>query len=139
MLALASVWIGLLTLLLAVGIVVHRPWMTDLTVLLVLYFGSPGAMCLAGLVLWAHRKEGNEDAGLQGQRRQAKIAIGMSLVAAAIVYLLIIFSTKIDRVERTAVPGGKSSLVHEEDPRSNARYPGQVISCHGDYRDRRVH
>lgn len=97
MLALLSVWISLATLLIALTMVVYRPAFHDVPVALVLWFGAPGAMCLAGLVLWAHRKDDRSDPGLNAQRTQAKVAIGLSLAAAALVYLLIIFSTKIDR------------------------------------------
>lgn len=99
MLALTSVWIGLLSLLLAGTMVLHRPVFTDWTVTLVLYFGSPGAMCLAGLVLWALRKEDFDDGGVAAQRLQAKVAIALALFAAAIVYLLIIYSAKLEPVE----------------------------------------
>jgi hypothetical protein len=64
----------------------------------VLYFGSPGAICLAGLVLWAYRNHGRDDPATQNQRLQAKIAIGLALVAAAIVYGLILFSQKFEPV-----------------------------------------
>lgn len=55
MLALISVWLGLLTFVLAATMVVYRPAMTDLTVPLVLWLGSPGSMCL-------ERPSGAEDA-----------------------------------------------------------------------------
>ena len=96
MLALTSVWIALATLVLAGAMAVYRPCMTDVTVTLVLYFGSPGAMCLGGLVLWAHRKTGPEDDAVRNQRLQAKVAIGLALVAAAIVYTLIVGSEKLE-------------------------------------------
>lgn len=99
MLALLSVWIGLISFILALLMVIHRSTFTDLTVVLVLYFGSPGALCLAGLVLWSLRKEGRTDGMVRAQRLQAKIAVGMALAAATLVYLVIIFSQKIDRVE----------------------------------------
>jgi hypothetical protein len=99
MLALASVWIALASLLLAAAMAVYRPAMTDVTVLLVLYFGSPGALCLAGLTLWAHRKDTSTDPGLAARCLQAKVAIAMALAAAAIVYLLIIFSRKLVPIE----------------------------------------
>lgn len=95
MLALASVWIALLSLLLACGMVLYRPLFNDLTVLLIVYFGAPGAMCLAGLVLWAHRKEGALDPGLQAQRIQSKIAVALALLAAGIVYALVIGSDRV--------------------------------------------
>lgn len=97
-LALGSVWIGLLTLGLSVAMLLYRPTMTDLTVLLVLYFGAPGALCFAGLVLWAHRKEVSNDPAVAAQRMQAKVAIALALLAAAIVYALIIFSEKLEPI-----------------------------------------
>jgi len=96
--ALAAVWISLLTLGLALGMLIYRPAMTDLTILLVLYFGAPGALCFAGLVLWAHRKDQSADPAIAAQRVQAKVAILLAVVAAAIVYGLIIFSQKLDPV-----------------------------------------
>lgn len=97
--ALISVWIALLTLLLSVTMLLYRPAFTDLAVILVLWFGAPGAMCLGGLALWAYRKEGQSDAGVVAQRLQAKIAIGMAIVAAGIVYALIIGSQKIEPID----------------------------------------
>ena len=99
MLALASVWIGLAVFALSVAMVVYRPAFTDLTVTLVLYFGSPGSLCFAGLVLWALRKEDVADPGIAAQRKQAHVAIALALVAAAIVYLLVIFSHKLEPIE----------------------------------------
>lgn len=96
MLAFLSVWIGLGTLALAAGMFLHRPLFTDVAVVLVLWVGAPGAMCLAGLVLWAYRKDTSHDAGVSGQRMQAKIAMAMAGGAAAIVYLLIIYSHKLN-------------------------------------------
>ena len=97
MLALASVWIGLGVFLLAVAMLVYRPVFNDLTVTLVVYFGSPGALCLAGLVLWAYRKERSGDPGVAAQRVQAKFAITLAVLAAAIIYLLVGFSQPLSR------------------------------------------
>src|SRR3990172_7086518 len=83
MLALASVWISLASLIVAAAMLVYRPAMTELAVTFVLYFGSPGAMCLAGLTLWAHRKDDTSDAGVAARRIQAKVAIVMAIAAAA--------------------------------------------------------
>ena len=102
MLALVSVWIGLAALAVSAAMVVYRPAFTDLTVTLVLYFGSPGSLCLAGLVLWAYRKEDRADPGVAAQRKQAWVAIGLALVAAAIVYLLVIYSHKLEPLDRPA-------------------------------------
>ena len=95
MLAFSSVWIGMVSLVAALVMVIHRPAFHDLPVTLVLWFGSPGAMCLAGLVLWAYRKEESEDPGIAGQRLQAKVAIGLAVSAAALVYALIIAAEQI--------------------------------------------
>jgi len=99
MLAIAAVWIALVSLLLAGAAVVHRPLFTDLTVTLVLYFGSPGALCFAGLTLWAHRDDGDDDPGIRARRVQAKAAITLALLAATIMYLLVIYSTKLTPLE----------------------------------------
>lgn len=99
MLALMSTWLGLAAFLLASAMLLFRPTFTDWTVTLVLYFGSPGALCLAGLVLWAHRNDDHSDPGLESQRLQAKIAVTLAVLAAAIVYALIIFSTKLEPIE----------------------------------------
>jgi hypothetical protein len=96
MLALISTWLGLATLLVAATMLLYRPSFTDWGVTLVLYFGSPGAMCLAGMVLWAHRKDDHGDPGLESQRMQAKVAISLAMFAAAIVYMLIIYSAKLE-------------------------------------------
>ena len=98
MLALMSVWISLAALAVAATMVVYRPAFADWTVTLVLYFGSPGAMCFAGLILWAYRKEDSTDAGVAAQRLQAKVAIAIALLAAAIVYLLIIYAEKVEPI-----------------------------------------
>jgi len=95
-LAFFSVWISLAVLALAAGMVIYRPLFTDLTVVAVLWFGAPGAMCFAGLVLWAYRKDTSGDPGVSGQRLQARIAIVLSVAAAVIVYLLIIYSHKLN-------------------------------------------
>ena len=94
--ALLSVWIGLGSRLVAVAMFVYRPAMTDLKVPLVLYFGAPGTICFAGLVLWAHRKDEAFEPAVVAQRLQAKIAIALAVVAAAIVYGLIIGSQKFE-------------------------------------------
>ncbi len=103
MLALAAVWIALGTLLLAAEMLIFRTTFTDIGIVLVLWFGAPGALCLAGLVLWSLRKEAATDPNVRNQRTQAKVAITLSLLAAAIVYLLIIFSHKLEPVETTAL------------------------------------
>jgi len=94
--ALASVWMGLTCLALTLGMVVYRPFFNDVMLVVLLYFGIPGTLCLAGMVLWAHRKDTSGDAGVAMRRLQCKVAIGLSLAAAAIVYLLVILAARID-------------------------------------------
>ena len=99
MLALASVWIAFASLVLAGTMLLDRPAFTDLGVVLVLWVDAPLAMCLGGLVLWAHRKDTSPEPAVVAQRTQAKVAIGLAVVAAAIVYGLINFSHKLVPVE----------------------------------------
>jgi hypothetical protein len=75
---------------------VYRPAMTDVAILMILYFGAPGALCLAGLVLWAYRRDDHPDPAIVSQRLQSKVAITLAIAAAAIVYALIIGSQKIE-------------------------------------------
>ena len=100
MLAFFGVWIGLASLLVALVMLIYRPAFTDFSVVSVLYFGSPGALCFALLTLWAYRKEPDTDAGLEARRLQCKVAVAMAVIAAAIVYGLIVFSTKFEAIER---------------------------------------
>lgn len=99
MLAFGGVWLGLASLGLAVVMLVVRPTMTDLTVTLVLYFGSPGALCFGGLVLWAHRKDETPEVAVLAQRTQAKVALVLAILAAAIVYGLVMGAEQIPRID----------------------------------------
>lgn len=94
--ALLSVWLGLASFALAVVMLAYRPAMSDRAIVLILYFGAPGALCLAGLTLWAHRTDEDPEPGILAQRLQSKVAITLALAAAAIVYGLIIGSHKIE-------------------------------------------
>lgn len=97
MLALASAWIGLVSLLMATSMVLYRPAFSDLGVTLVLYFGAPGAICLGGLVLWAHRRDKVPSRELQAQRLQAGVGITLAVLSAAMVYWLVIGAERIVR------------------------------------------
>ncbi|MFQ5490309.1 MAG: hypothetical protein ACE5GE_06260 [Phycisphaerae bacterium] len=100
MIALLSVWMGVGCLLLSAAMVIWRPAFNDITVVINLYFGCPGAVCLAGLVLWSHRKDTSGDPGTAAQRLQCKVAIGLALAAAAVVYALVIGA------QQVTAPGG---------------------------------
>ncbi|MEK6800109.1 MAG: hypothetical protein AABZ12_14185 [Planctomycetota bacterium] len=98
LLALGAVWLALAALGIALTMLLHRPAMTDVAILLVLWLGSPLSMCFAGLVLWAYRHHELPEDAVLAQRLQAKVAIAMAVFAAAVVYLLIIFSRKSEPV-----------------------------------------
>lgn len=95
MAAFVSVWMGLGTFGVAAVMLLWRETFTDFYVWLVLWLGAPGTMCLAGLVLWANRKQNPEEPGVGPQRLQCKVAIGLALAAAAIVYGLIMGAQQI--------------------------------------------
>ncbi|MGB0715389.1 MAG: hypothetical protein ACPGXK_05895 [Phycisphaerae bacterium] len=97
MLALLSVWVGLISMVLAIGMCFFRTLFTDLNVVLVLYFGSPGALCFAGLVLWAYRKEGRDDEGINAQCLQARVGLTFGLIAATLVYILVIYAERVSK------------------------------------------
>lgn len=90
MIALLSVWLGMGCLLLSAVMVLWRPAFNDVTLVISLYFGCPGTVCLAGLVLWSFRKDTSDDPAMTAQRMQSKVAIGLALTAAAVVYALVI-------------------------------------------------
>jgi hypothetical protein len=92
--AFLSVWIALGCLVLSLTMLVYRPAFNDVTVLINLWFGCPGAVCLAGIVLWALRKE-PPDPLVSAARLQAKVAIGLAVAAAAIVYGLVMAAERI--------------------------------------------
>ena len=95
MAALFSVWLGLACLSLSLAMVFWRPAFHDVTVLINMWFACPGTICMAGLVLWAHRKDNSGDSGIAARRIQSKVAIGLALTAAAIVYALVIGAHRI--------------------------------------------
>ncbi|MCP4246689.1 MAG: hypothetical protein GY778_06540 [bacterium] len=95
MAALFSVWLRLACLALSLVMLLWRPAFHDVTVLINMWFACPGTICIAGLVLWAHRKDVSGDAGIAARRVQAKVAIGLALAAAAIVYALVIGADRI--------------------------------------------
>lgn len=128
MLAFASVWISLASLVVAVSMLIYRPAFTDLNVTLVLYFGAPGALCLAGLVLYANRDFDSADHGLEAQRVQAKVAIAMAILAAAIVYTLIIRSQKLEPTMTDSAIEQTSGSSYNSDPWGRAyTQPAQPI------------
>jgi vacuolar-type H+-ATPase subunit I/STV1 len=88
MLALISVWLGLVAVLLSAAMAVRRLWFTDAWLTVALYTAIL-ALTLAGMALWALRKEPAAGPGVAGRRRQSKVGIGLSLTAITIVYILV--------------------------------------------------
>lgn len=132
MLALASVWIALVTFLLAVTMLLFRPAFTDVTVPLVLWLGVPIAWCFAGLVLWSHRKESALEPSLVAQRLQAKVAFVLGFFAASIVYGLIIGSKKFERID-------EAHTTQYNPPHGDAFFPGSVPPCTSPLMDDKKH
>ena len=104
MLALLAVWVSLAALTTALTMALYRPAFVDWTIPIALY-GSAAAICFGGLVLWSHRThtdgEAEVDPGIAAQRMQSKVAIGLAVVAATIVYLLVIYAEPVQRIEAT--------------------------------------
>ncbi len=84
--ALLSAWLGMIALACSLTMVVYRPAFNDVMVLINLYFISPLALTLAGLVLWSTRKRAAEFAAA---RLQAKVGAVLALAAAALIYMLV--------------------------------------------------
>lgn len=96
-LPLLSVWLALFSLAASIWMVVQRRRLGDFEFVMWLDLEVAClAMALAGLVLWGYRKRDASEAGIIQQRLQAKVAIGLSLVAVTVVYLLIILATPVD-------------------------------------------
>lgn len=94
MLALMSAWLGLGCLIVAMGMIAHRPWFTDATVVVVLY-SAAGALCLGGLNLWSLRKRESSEAGVGMQRLQCVVGVATALAGAAVVYGLVIAARRV--------------------------------------------
>ncbi len=88
MLALLSVWLGVAALVLSLAMVVHRAWFTDVWLTVALYTAVL-SLTLAGVPLWALRKEPPAEPGVAARRRQCKVGIGLSVAAILIVYALV--------------------------------------------------
>ena len=93
----ASVWLGLSCCVIAAWMVWQRHRLGDFE--FVMWFDLEVAclaMALAGLVLWGYRKREATELGIAQQRLQAKVGIGLSLVAVTAVYLLIMLATPVE-------------------------------------------
>lgn len=99
------------SLVLSAAMLLYRPFFTDWGMTLVLYFGSPGALCFSGLVMWSLRKEPDDTPGVTGQRAQAAVGAAIAIVAAAIVYALVIRAQPLQRVEPAANNGYPTRLA----------------------------
>jgi len=88
MLALLSVWLSVAALAMSIAMLVRRAWFTDVWLTVTLYTAIL-SLTLAGLTLWALRKEPPTGPGVAGRRRQCQVGIALSLLAIAIVYALV--------------------------------------------------
>lgn len=88
MLALLSVWTGLVSLLSGLLMLAWRRTFTDLGVVIGLY-AAIFALTFAGVAAWALRKEDAGEPGVRQQRTQCRIGAGMALVGIIIVYGLV--------------------------------------------------
>jgi hypothetical protein len=86
---LLAVWLGLAALIQSVVMVVYRPVFNDLMVTIDLYT-CVFSYTFAGIILWGTRKQPAE---FESARLQAKVAIGLSFPATAIVYALVALAT----------------------------------------------
>lgn len=94
---LVSVWLGLSCCAASIWMVVQRRTLSQFELLTPLnLYACCLAMTLGGLVLWGYRKRDSSEPGIAQQRLQAKVGIGLSLVAVAVVYLLIMLATPVD-------------------------------------------
>lgn len=88
MLALLSVWMSVACLALAGAMLLFRRAFTEFTMILFMEFMAPATLCLAGLVLWGHRKDHSPEPAVIAQRLQAKVAIALTLISVAIMYVI---------------------------------------------------
>ena len=95
--ALLSVWTGLLALLFAAVNLTFVAFEYRLLVMLVWGIVDALPLTLGIMVLWSHRNEGRSDANVNRQRVQAKVGIGLALVALALncAYLLWYYLTRV--------------------------------------------
>ncbi|RJP31058.1 MAG: hypothetical protein C4547_15850 [Phycisphaerales bacterium] len=104
MMALGSVWVGLGCLVLAVAMLLTPAAFNEYTLPGLLYVGAPAGLWLACVTLWSLRKEPPGDPAVQSRRLQAKVGIALTLVAVAVVYVLVLTSPVTPGGEGT--PGG---------------------------------
>jgi len=96
MLALLSVWSGLAALLVALAMLVWRPFFHDVTVVVGLY-AAIFSLTFAGITLWALRSEHHDAQGVDARRTQCFVGAGLALAAICIIYALIHFAQAVPR------------------------------------------
>lgn len=96
MLALLSVWSGLLAFLVAVAMLLWRPLFHDITIPIALYTAIFSLTC-AGVTLWALRREYHDVEGVDARRTQCFVGCGLALAAITITYALIHFAEVVPR------------------------------------------
>ena len=88
MLALLSAWLGVAALMLSLLMAFRRTWFTDTWIVVALYTAI-FSLTLAGMTLWALRKEPPDGPGVTARRQQCKAGLGLSLAAIVVVYALV--------------------------------------------------
>lgn len=86
MLALFSVWTGLLAMIMAAAMLVRRSLMSSQVWFTISIYAVIFSLTFAGLALWGLRKEYSRDPGVLGRRSQCYVGVGLSGVALAILY-----------------------------------------------------
>ena len=93
-LALISPWLGVAALGCAVA--VWPAGHADPLVAITLMVLSPGAIASGAGVLWVHRGVPTSDGAIAAQRLQARVGIGLGLLAALLVYVFVFLSRRPD-------------------------------------------
>ena len=93
MLSIISVWTGLLALLMSTAMLIRRSLFTSIWLTISMYTAI-FSLTLAGVALWGLRKEYSREHGVAGQRSQCYIGIGLSGIAIAIMYGLVLHTSE---------------------------------------------
>ncbi len=87
MLSLLSAWTGLAAVIMAAVMLFRRSFFSPVWLTISVYTAI-FSLTLAGMVLWALRKESAGESGVRAQRTQCYAGIGLSFVAIGVVYAI---------------------------------------------------
>jgi len=93
MLSIISVWTGLLAMLMSAAMLIRRSFFTSIWLTISVYTAI-FSLTLAGMALWGMRKEYSRDPGVIYQRSQCYVGIGLSAIAIAITYGLVLHTSQ---------------------------------------------